>query len=75
MQIITFDKELQSQVLDLFDKKVKGNVIVEKQTEDPVLTENGELVTEAEFAGIKNGSEIFIKSDITSLIEYVNKKK
>ena len=61
MQIITFDKRFQNQVLDLFDKKVKDDIIVQKQTEEPVLTENGKTVSEIEFAGIKNGSEIFIK--------------
>ena len=75
MQIITFDKRFQNQVLDLFDKKVKDDIIVQKQTEEPVLTENGKTVSEIEFAGIKNGSEIFIKNDLTSLIDYAKKKE
>ncbi|MBU6392104.1 MAG: hypothetical protein KGI00_01575 [Candidatus Micrarchaeota archaeon] len=74
MQIITFDKRFQNQVLEIFDKKIKDNIIVEKETEEPVLTQNGKTITENEFAGIKNGSEIFIKNDITSLINYVKMK-
>ncbi|HVA82909.1 MAG TPA: hypothetical protein VNF06_01970 [Candidatus Aquilonibacter sp.] len=74
MQIITFEKHFQDRVLGLFDKKVKDSVIVERQSEEPVLTETGKTVIEAEFAGIRNGSEIFIKNDITSLIGYAKKK-
>lgn len=75
MQVITFEKNFQNQILDLFDKKVKSNVIVEKKTEEPVLTEGGKTVSETEFAGIRNGSEIFIKNDISSLINYAKKKR
>ncbi|MCL5100584.1 MAG: hypothetical protein M1122_01345 [Candidatus Marsarchaeota archaeon] len=75
MQVITFEKNFQNQILDLFDKKVKSSVIVEKKTEEPVLTESGKIVSETEFAGIRNGSEIFIKNDISSLINYAKKKR
>jgi predicted HAD superfamily hydrolase len=73
MQTITFEREFQDKVLDLFGKKVKDNIIVEKETEDPVLTPKGKNITEAEFAGIKNGSEIIIANDLSSLITYAKK--
>lgn len=71
--IITFDKRLSVEVLDAMGKKVnKEGMIVEKDTGEPVLTKNGETVMIKELAGIKKGSQVFIKNDITSLIEFVN---
>ncbi len=75
MQVITFEKKFQNQVLDFFDKKINNDVIVEKKTGEPVLTESGKTVSETEFAGIRNGSEIFIKNDIGSLINYAKKNR
>ena len=74
MVVITFDKEFKAVVIEGFGKKVKNGIIVERDSEAPVLTTNGENITLKELAGIKNGSEIFIKNDITSLIEFAKKK-
>lgn len=73
--IITFDKQFKSEILKAFDKTIKEDkIIVEASTGKPVLTINGETITSKEFAGIKKGSEIFIKNDITSLIEFAKNK-
>ena len=72
--VITFDKEFKKIILESFGKKIKDGVIVEKNSEAPALTTNGEAIAAKEFAGIKHGSEIFIKNDITSLIEFAKKK-
>jgi hypothetical protein len=72
--VITFDKEFKPVILEAFEKKIKGGIIVERDSEAPALTTNGEVVAAKEFAGIKHGSEIFIKNDITSLIEFAKKK-
>jgi len=72
--IITFDKKFRDFILDAFGKKIKDGIIVEKDSETPALTTTGETVAPNELAGIKHGSEIFIKNDITSLIEFAKKK-
>ena len=73
--IITFDKQFKSEILKAFDKTIKEDkIIVETSTGKPVLTVNGETITSKEFAGIKKGSEIFIKNDITFLIEFAKNR-
>jgi len=69
---ITFDKEVSKQVLEVFDKKVVEGKIVENSGE-PVLSPEGEEVCLDEFAGLTQGSELFIKSDLPSLIDYSKK--
>lgn len=69
---ITFDKELTPNVLNAFNKGVdKEGYLIEKNTFQRVLTKEGEDVLADEFAGITKGSEIYLKSDIASLISYV----
>ena len=72
--IIIFDKKFRNLILDAFGKKIKNGIIVERDSGTAVLTTDGETVAAKEFAGIKHGSEIFIKNDITSLIEFAKKK-
>lgn len=70
-QIITFDSSLKKEILSVFDKDVdKDGYIIEKATGDRVITPEGDEIKLEEFAGISKGSEVFIKSDITSLIKY-----
>ena len=68
---LTFDAESREFVLDAFGKTVDGGgYIVEKA--DPsqkVLTTDGEEIELSSFAGIRKGSEVFIKSDIASLVQ------
>jgi hypothetical protein len=69
---VLFDESLKGEILDIFDKTVDSdNYIVEKS--DPtqrVLSKDGEAVLFNEFAGLKKGSEVFIKSDLISLIDF-----
>lgn len=71
MNIITFDKKSTDFILDAFDKAVdQEGYIVEKSGEQRrVLSPDGEEVKKNSFAGIRKGSEIFIKSDLISLIK------
>lgn len=70
MQTITFDKSAKLQILKAFNKKVnKDGIIVEmKNPSQKVLAPDGQEVTLQQFAGIKKGSEVFIKSDLISLL-------
>ena len=72
MKTITFNKELKEQILGIFDKTTdKEGFIVEKSNQEQrVITQDGENLNIEEFAGIIKGSEIFIKSDLISLIDF-----
>lgn len=70
--IIVFDNSLKDEILSIFNKKIEEGtgLIVEKL--DPtqkVLSPKGEEITVEKFAGIQKGSEVFITSDIVSLIK------
>jgi len=67
---ITFDNSARDFVLDAFGKSVRDGFVVEKATPTQrVLTPRGEEIPETEFAGVRKGSVIFVKSDIVSLVE------
>jgi hypothetical protein len=65
---ITFDGSARDFVLDAFGKKVCNGFIVEKSGQK-VLTPRGEEIPAKEFAGVRKGSVVFLKSDIVSLVE------
>ena len=67
---VTFDSSARDFILDAFGKTVKDGFIVEKSKPDQrVITPRGEEVPVKEFAGVRKGSVIFVKSDIVSLVE------
>lgn len=66
--IITFDDSTRDFVLDTFGKKSDSDGYVSDDGHR-VLTPRGEEIAIAEFAGVRKGSVVFVKSDITSLIE------
>lgn len=67
---ITFDASAQEFVLDAFGKTIQDGFVVEKRdTDERVLTPRGEEIPAKEFAGVRRGSTVFLKSDIVSLIE------
>lgn len=74
-EIITFDKNVKREVLDILNKSVdKDDLIVEKDNPTQrVLTFDGEDITLEEFGGVQRGSEVFIKNDIISLMRLSKK--
>lgn len=72
--VTTFDASAKLEILSCFGKTVDaGNFIVE--LDDPtqrVVTPDGDDINLDEFAGIRKGSEIYIKSDLPSLIELLD---
>lgn len=75
MSVITFEASAKEEILSFFDKTVDDErYIVEKEdVTQRVITPDGEEVSLEEFAGIRKGSEIFIKSDLPSLINLIDK--
>ena len=73
--IITFDASVKKDILSFFGKTVDENgFLVEKDDfQQKVITQDGEEIKFDDFAGIRKGSEIFIKSDLPSLIDLTDK--
>lgn len=72
---ILFTKETMPFILETFGKSINDDgLIVEKNTGEPVLTPDGDHIEAANFAGMKKGSEIFIKDDLFSLMKLVEGK-
>ncbi len=73
MKIITFDKSAKEFILDSFDKKVNNeSYVVEKETGNKVIANDGQDLLISQFGGIKKGSEVFIKSDIISVMQLLD---
>jgi len=75
MVVITFDDSAKTEILSFFDKTVddEGYIVEKDDVTQRVITPDGEEVRLEEFAGIRKGSEIFIKSDLPSLISLIDK--
>ena len=76
---VTFDESARDFILEAFDKVVddQGYLVEKSNPAQHVLTKDGHEIKKDKFAGIRKGSEIYIKSDLLSLIELcdVLKKK
>lgn len=75
MNIITFEASAKEEILSFFDKTIDddGFIVEKEDTTQRVITPDGEEITLEEFAGLRKGSEIFIKSDLPSLINLIDK--
>lgn len=72
---ILFNKNLKEDILKSFNKGVdKEGYIVDRKSKERVLSIDGVIKYE-EFAGVAPGSEMYLKSDIISLIKYLERKK
>lgn len=76
-KVITFEASARKEILSFFGKSIDAEgFIVEK--DDPtqrVINLDGDEIRLGEFAGLKKGSEIFIKSDLISLINLADRMK
>lgn len=69
---ITFDKSAKMFILDVLDKAVneEGLIVEKTNSNQKVLTPDGEDISVEEFGGTKKGSELFIKRDLASLMRF-----
>lgn len=69
--ILTFDQSAADFVIDAFDKAVDadGYLVEKTNPRQRVLTIKGEELLRKQFAGVRKGSDIFLKSDIDSIID------
>jgi hypothetical protein len=75
MKSITFDKDSKEFVLKALGKGVDKDGFVIDGSKNKVPSIDGTAFTIEEFAGVVKGSEIYIKSDVVSLIEAIGKIK
>jgi hypothetical protein len=69
--IITFDESSKQSLLRMMNKSVdsQGFIVEKENPSERVLTKDGEEIKLEEFAGVRKGSEVFIKNDINSILE------
>lgn len=73
MTSIAFDPRLRGYVLDLFGKKIDDSgYIVEKSHPNQRVQCDGKPLRETDFAGVRKGSRIFFKNDVSSLLKVVD---
>nr|MBP9670297.1 hypothetical protein [Candidatus Woesebacteria bacterium] len=68
---VLFHKDYLNEVLGAFGDNIDKEGFIIDSSGDRVLTKKTEEIHSEEFAGIAKGSRIYVKSDITSLIEYI----
>ena len=73
--VLTFDDSVKEEILDFFDKTIdsEGFIVEKDNTNQKILSEDGQEVKIEEFGGIKKGSEDFIKKDLISLMRLSKK--
>ena len=72
---ITFSKAAREDILELYGKTIdnEGFIVEKENPTQRVLTPKGEEIHVKEWAGVRRGSEAFVKNDTFSLIELAKK--
>ena len=76
--IVTFEREFKKEILEtVFDKTLnEENLIVEKGDQAELVPSfEGESISLEEFGGVNQGSEMFLKDDLTSIMHFTKKKR
>src|SRR5215204_3069665 len=67
---LLFTEKTLPLILEAFGKSInEDGIIIETSNGEPVLTPEGEEIEARNFGGLKKGSEIFIKSDLYSIMK------
>lgn len=76
MKSIVFDKGAKETILKSLNKSVdEDGYIIDNSNGKKVPSLDGTYITASEFAGVVKGSELYVKSDIVSLIEATDRIK
>jgi hypothetical protein len=70
--ILTFDRASIPFVLRAFKKKVDADGYVVEEDGQEVVTPRGEGILKGEFAGIRRGSDIFVRDDMASILDVLD---
>lgn len=67
---VTFDSDLKDYVLSVFGKKTdKDGYVVDKALPSQRALDEGVPVLAKDFAGVRRGSVLFFRADVTSLLK------
>ena len=70
---ILFTDNATNFVLEAFGKEVgEDGLVVDRESKEPILTNEGVELEASRFGGLKKGSEIFIKDDLNSIMNLVD---
>ena len=72
---VSFDESAREYILSLFNKKIVNGNVLELDSNEEVMSFEGNPLTVEDFGGIKKGSEIFIEDNVVSLIKLKSKKE
>ncbi|MCL5987633.1 MAG: hypothetical protein M1414_01865 [Candidatus Thermoplasmatota archaeon] len=72
---MSFDESAREYILSLFNKKIVNGNVLELDSNEEVMSFEGNPLTVEDFGGIKKGSEIFIEDNVVSLIKLKSKKE
>jgi hypothetical protein len=65
------DEHTKGFILSLFSKLIDGEgFIIERDSRKRVLSSDGDEIKIDEFGGVTNGSEIYLKNNVVSLINF-----
>lgn len=70
--VVLFDESSKKKILEIMNKDIDSDGFIIERGSNPiqrVLTKEGEEIKITEFAGVRKGSEIFIKNDINSILD------
>lgn len=72
---LVFTEKAMPLILEAFGKSINDDgFIIETSTGEPVLTPEGEELSANDFCGLKNGSEVFIKDNLYSVMNLADGK-
>lgn len=72
---LLIDRSATKDILEMFGADInEENIIIDKESGEPVPTKEGTPIFIEEFGGIQEGSKIFIRNDLSVIIKLVNEK-
>lgn len=73
---LTFDESAAEFVLESFDKEVDAEgYVIDPDTEHRETTPDGEEIHVSEFAGLEEGSILFLDDDFTTLVDHIKRRR
>lgn len=73
---LTFDESAAEYVLEAFGREVdEEGYVVNPETGERETTESGDEIHKEDFAGLEQGSIIFLDDDFNTLVDHVKRQR